>query len=63
MTLEINEIGITMRVRSDAAASAGAVPEGDAPDGAPALSTMERDELVEICVRRVLRALRTAQER
>lgn len=60
MTLEINEIGITMRVRSDAVSP----PATDADEpGAPASATTARDELVELCVRRVLRALRAAQER
>jgi len=62
MTLEINEIGIFMRVRSDLSSSADAAPDGDG-DGAPAKAATERDELVELCVRRVLRALRTSQER
>ena len=60
MTLEINEIGITMRVRSDAISAPAT--EADAP-GAPARATTERDELIELCVRRVLRALRAAEER
>ena len=63
MTLEINEIGISMRVRSDLASSADAPPDTDAADGMPAKAATERDELVELCVRRVLRALRTSQER
>ncbi|QDM18812.1 hypothetical protein FNL55_24275 [Tardiphaga sp. vice352] len=60
MTLEINEIGITMRVRSDPVLAA--VTDADVP-GAPASATTARDELVELCVRRVLRELRAAKER
>jgi hypothetical protein len=60
MTLEINEIGITMRVRSDPVSAPAT--DADVP-GAPASATTARDELVELCVRRVLRALRAAKER
>jgi len=63
MTLEINEIGISMRVRTDLASSTGESVDGDAPEGAPARAAGERDALVELCVRRVLRALRSARER
>lgn len=63
MTLEINEIGITMRVRSDLASPADTANTGDSPNHAAAKAATDRDELVEICVRRVLRALRTSQER
>ncbi len=62
MTLEINEIGITMRVRSDLGSSDAAATDGD-ETAAPAKTALDRDELVDLCVRRVLQALRTLQER
>lgn len=58
MAIEISEIGILMRVRDDAAAP---------PDGrgtAPAaMRDIDREAIVAECVRRVLHALKTRQER
>jgi hypothetical protein len=63
MALEINEIGIRMRVHDGAAAPASdgsAAPEesGGGDGGAD-----RRDDIVNECVRRVLHALKAAQER
>jgi Family of unknown function (DUF5908) len=59
MPIEINEIGIRMRVRD----------EGDARGTAPGLGPShhpweaDREALVAECVRRVLQALKTGRER
>lgn len=64
MTMEINEIGIRMRVRDNAQTSAGGQADVDPTEAGPAAKeAINRDEIVEACVRRVLRALRTLQER
>ncbi|MEJ1968733.1 MAG: DUF5908 family protein [Rhizomicrobium sp.] len=67
MPLEINEIGIRMRVH-DGQPRAG-TPEGDGADAgqlADAVASepgQARDAIVDACVRRVLAALKTMQER
>jgi hypothetical protein len=58
MALEINEIGIRMRVYGERNEEPPAVT-GDEPG----LNARERDEVVEVCVRRVLRLLRAMEER
>ena len=58
MALEVDEIGIRMRVhgeRNEEPPAAG----GDQSN----MSARERDEVVEACVRRVLRILRAMEER
>jgi hypothetical protein len=56
MPLEINEIDIAMRV-TDGDGGRGRLDEGAAP-----LADVDREELIEECVRRVLEALRTQNE-
>ena len=56
MALEINEISISMRV-SGGAGPTGEIASGDEP---PAL---DREELIEECVSRVLKALVSLRER
>ncbi|WP_315833152.1 DUF5908 family protein [Bradyrhizobium prioriisuperbiae] len=65
MTMEINEIGIRIRVRDTASASgqADVNAAGAAGAGQATGESISRDEIVDACVRRVLRALRTLQER
>lgn len=65
MTMEINEIGIRMRVRDGAQTSAGGSTDvGPTTEaGVAAKESINRDEIVDACVRRVLRALKTLQER
>jgi len=55
MPLEINEIGISMRVTSDR--------EFRGDDGRREDSEEEREELIEECIRRVLQALKIERER
>jgi hypothetical protein len=59
MALEVNEIGIQMRV------SGGEEEDGGCKDAAPATSagSLDREEIVGDCVRRVLQALRNQRER
>lgn len=62
MPLEINEIGIAMRV------SSGGEPPADRDEGPDTcgdvtLSEEQREALIDECVRRVLEALRTRRER
>jgi hypothetical protein len=58
MTLEVNEIGIRMRVHD------GSQADGfPAELGATAKESVNREEIVEACVRQVLRVLRTLRER
>jgi hypothetical protein len=64
MALEINEIGIRMHVRDGAGGVRGRqevrqLADAEPLEGAPG----GRDAIVEECVRRVLRALKTQQER
>jgi len=56
MPLEINEIGITMRVSGDREAAGGHRDTSEE-------SEEEREELIEECVRRVLQALKAERER
>jgi hypothetical protein len=60
MPIEINEIGIRMRVRDDEGGGRGA-----APGSGPSYHSWEadREALVAECVRRVLQALKTGRER
>jgi uncharacterized protein DUF5908 len=57
MPLEISEIGIYVRVAGEEAAPDAAEPAA-AAEPAP-----DREQVVQECVRRVLQALRLAQER
>ncbi len=63
MALEINEIGIQMRVRDDAAAPASREAAAPAKPGGDGGGADGRDDIVDECVRRVLHALKAAQER
>jgi hypothetical protein len=66
MALEINEIGIHLQVQEAGEQRVPATaPAGPpAPEGASGLlSGLNRDEIVEECVRRVLQALKTREER
>ena len=56
MPLEINEIDIAMRVADDDSRH-GSLPAGTTP--APRI---DREELIEECVRRVLQALKSRDE-
>lgn len=55
MPLEIREIGISMRVGEQALPATAAPQHKD--------SKVNRDEIVDECVRRVLQMLKTRQER
>jgi len=58
MPLEINEISISMRVPGGAGVEdAPALPAAGAPHGP------DREELIQECVNRVLKALRNSRER
>jgi hypothetical protein len=67
MPLEINEIGIRMHVRD----GAGGATAASKSDGAEVACNGDergerpggRDDMIEECVRRVLRALKNLQER
>lgn len=67
MTLEIQEIGIRMRVAEDAGQGSRTERSGRAPrDGScgdDAGERARRDSLVEDCVRRVLDVLKMREER
>jgi hypothetical protein len=64
MALEISEIGIRMHVRDGASGSDGGQAEpGSAGAAADGSMTAGHEAIVEECVRRVLRALKTRQER
>jgi hypothetical protein len=64
VALEISEIGIRMHVRDGAGGSGGpaepASADAAAPDGSMAAG---QEAIVAECVRRVLRALKSRQER
>jgi hypothetical protein len=61
MTMEINEIGIRMRVRDDSGGPDVVQAKPD-PAGGHGLAAGQ-EEIVQACVRRVLQALKTMQER
>jgi hypothetical protein len=59
MAIEVNEIGIRMRVVGDGEPSAGATDR----DGGGSSEADRRNEIVEACVRRVLQILRAVEAR
>jgi hypothetical protein len=59
MPLEINEIGIHMRVSESARVADDRQPQSVGSDG----REINQEELLEECVRRVLQALRSMKER
>jgi hypothetical protein len=59
MPLEVNEIGITMRVTGDRGDGGHQDPFEDGQEDADE----KREQLIEECVRRVLQALKTERER
>ncbi len=64
MPLEINEIGIRMRVRdSDPEAEREPVRRGAAGGDADPCADLDREAIVEDCVRRVLKILENLPER
>jgi hypothetical protein len=69
MALEVNEIGIRLRVRGEAR---GEIDEVDGVDeereekergGADACCDLDRDGIVDDCVRRVMQILKSLRER
>jgi len=61
MALEVNEIGIRMRVRGEEEEKAGEKVARKVED--PGCGCQDRDEIVEECTRRVLQILKSARER
>jgi len=57
MALEVNEIGIRMRIFGDGN------QEPPPPDEADETAVQRRDELIDACVRQVLRVLKAMEER
>ncbi|MCE9672069.1 DUF5908 family protein [Myxococcus stipitatus] len=63
MPLEVNEIGIQLRVRDGADASSSDKPSTPVGDCGCSDEKKERQAMVEECLRRVLQVLRARQER
>jgi hypothetical protein len=61
MALEVNEIGIRMRVRGEEEEEAGEKVARKVEDSG--CGCQDRDEIVEECTRRVLQILKSARER
>ena len=60
MPLEVNEIGIRLQVRDREEGEENSRPGHEEKDGCCGI---DRDEIVEECLRRVLRMLKEARER
>ncbi|MCP3100287.1 DUF5908 family protein [Myxococcus sp. K15C18031901] len=63
MPLEVNEIGIQLRVRDGVDAAGPETPSTPVGDCGCSDEKKERQALVEECLRRVLQVLRARQER
>jgi hypothetical protein len=66
MALEVNEIGIRLRVRGepgDEVGEEGEEREGKERGGADPCCDLDRDEIVDDCVRRVMQMLKSLRER
>jgi Family of unknown function (DUF5908) len=61
MALEVNEIGIRMQVRNGEEEDAEEKRSSEREEAG--CGCLDRDEIVEECVRRVLQALKEARER